>query len=209
MFSSPNAESNHSSKNPIMKHPPPSNSSRPASTWTTNSLRHTPTDAMLPNETSERSKTTSSPVCTASTKTSRSTYGIDDSSYIQALLLALKLLRGSRINPRLSKHAQLHGAFDYNRTPRAPCGTLLLVHEKSSVPGTRSPHAVDGWYLGPATNKHYRWYRFWTLESSADRFTEILASFPTYVALSTAFSIDLAIAAARDIFHAVEHPSPA
>jgi hypothetical protein len=35
-------------------------------------------------------------------------------------LLSLNLLRGSRINPTLSAHAQLHGAFDYNRTPLAP-----------------------------------------------------------------------------------------
>jgi hypothetical protein len=35
-------------------------------------------------------------------------------------LLTLNLLRGSRINPTLSAQAQLHGAFDYNRTPLAP-----------------------------------------------------------------------------------------
>ena len=35
-------------------------------------------------------------------------------------LLTLNLLRPSRINPKLSAYSQLHGAFDFNRTPLAP-----------------------------------------------------------------------------------------
>jgi hypothetical protein len=34
--------------------------------------------------------------------------------------MTLNMLRGSRINPKLSAHAQLHGVFDFNRTPMAP-----------------------------------------------------------------------------------------
>ena len=45
-------------------------------------------------------------------------------------LLTLNLLRRSRINPRLSAHAQVYGAFDYNRTPVGPPGCKVLVHEK-------------------------------------------------------------------------------
>ena len=74
----------------------------------------------------------------------------------QALIM-LNLLRGSRINPQLSAWAQVHGAFDYNSTPLAPPGTRVLVHEKLSVRGTWAPHAVEGWYLGPAL-RHYRFY---------------------------------------------------
>jgi hypothetical protein len=48
-------------------------------------------------------------------------------------LISLNLLRGSRINPRLSAYAQLHGDFDYNRTPLAPPGTRVFVHEKPAV----------------------------------------------------------------------------
>jgi hypothetical protein len=46
--------------------------------------------------------------------------------------LTLNLLRGSRINPKLSAHAQLHGQFDFNRTPLAPPGIRVLVHIKPS-----------------------------------------------------------------------------
>ena len=36
--------------------------------------------------------------------------------------LTLNLLRGSRINPKMSAWAQIHGNFDFNRTPIAPPG---------------------------------------------------------------------------------------
>jgi hypothetical protein len=118
------------------------------------------------------------------------------------------LLRGSRINPRLSAHAQVHGAFDFNRTPLAPPGTCVLVHDKTSICSTWSPQAVDVWYLGPALD-HYRCYRIWITKTSAERIADILAWFPTKVSMPQSSSADLAIAAAQDLLHALRHPSPA
>jgi hypothetical protein len=43
--------------------------------------------------------------------------------------ITLNLLRQSHINPQLSAYAHIYGAFDFNRTPMAPPGTLVLVHE--------------------------------------------------------------------------------
>jgi hypothetical protein len=48
-------------------------------------------------------------------------------------VITLNLLRRSRINPQLSAYAQVFGAFDYNKTPLAPPGTQVLVHEKPIV----------------------------------------------------------------------------
>jgi hypothetical protein len=64
--------------------------------------------------------------------------------------LPLNLLRGSRMNPKLSAHAQMHGHFDSNRTPLAPPGIRVRVHLKPSERTTWSPHGTDGWYTGPA-----------------------------------------------------------
>jgi hypothetical protein len=50
--------------------------------------------------------------------------------------ITLNLLRGSRINPKLSAYAQIHGFFDYNRTPLAPPGTRVLAHEPKDVRGS-------------------------------------------------------------------------
>jgi hypothetical protein len=59
--------------------------------------------------------------------------------------LTLNLFHGSRINPKLSAHAQMHGNFDFNRTPIAPPGIRVLVHVKPHDRTTWSPHGEDGW----------------------------------------------------------------
>ena len=123
-------------------------------------------------------------------------------------LITLNLLRASRINPRLSAHAQLHGAFDFNRTPLAPAGTRVMIHEKSSVRGTWAPHAVDGWYLGPAEH-HYRCYRVYVKETSAERIADTVVWFPRHVRLPVASSRDAATDAARALTHALLNPTPA
>jgi hypothetical protein len=123
-------------------------------------------------------------------------------------LITLNTLRGSRINPQLSAWAQVHGEFNYNNTPLAPPGTRVLVHEKPGVRPSWSPHAVDGWYLGPAL-KHYRSYRVWITETGRERIADTLAWFPTQVVMPTASSAEVAAAAARDLITALQNPSPA
>jgi hypothetical protein len=100
------------------------------------------------------------------------------------------------------------GAFDFNRTPLAPPGTQVLVHEKPAQRGTWSTHTVDGWYLGPAIH-HYRCYRVWIQETSVERIADTLAWFPTKVKMPLSSSSDLAIAAAHDLVNALRNPSPA
>jgi hypothetical protein len=65
-------------------------------------------------------------------------------------VITLNLLRQSRINPNLLAHAQLHGIFDYNKTPLAPPGTKVIIHKKPDHRGSWSPHGLKGWYVGPA-----------------------------------------------------------
>jgi hypothetical protein len=68
--------------------------------------------------------------------------------------MTLNLLQTSRLNPRLSAHAQLHGMFDFNRTPLAPPGTRALVFEDPKSRESWAPHGKEAWYVGPAT-EHY------------------------------------------------------
>jgi hypothetical protein len=44
--------------------------------------------------------------------------------------LTLNLLRHSRINPTLSAWEQLHGRYDFNRTPIAPPGIRVKAHAR-------------------------------------------------------------------------------
>ena len=56
------------------------------------------------------------------------------------------------MNPKLSEEATLNGAFDYNKTPLAPIGTKIRVHETPNQRRTWAAHGVDGWYLGVPLN---------------------------------------------------------
>ena len=121
--------------------------------------------------------------------------------------ITLNLLRRSRINPQLSAYAHLYGAFDFNKTPMAPPGTRVLVHEKPAVRQSWDPRAIDAWYLGPAL-KHYRCYRVWVWETQHERIADTLAWFPTRVKMPTLSSVDLVLAAAKDLITALQNPSP-
>jgi hypothetical protein len=58
--------------------------------------------------------------------------------------ITLNLLRKSRINPRMSAHAQLNENFDLNRTPMAPPDTRVVAHEKPYQRDSWGHHVVDG-----------------------------------------------------------------
>lgn len=57
---------------------------------------------------------------------------------------------------------------EYNRTPFAPPGTLVQVHEPATTRSTWSPHASDGYYLGPALHA-YRSFRVYMVDTNAER----------------------------------------
>ena len=63
---------------------------------------------------------------------------------LEQATITLNLLRNSRINPRLSAYAFLNGNFDFNKTPLAPPGTQVVVHEKPEQRASWDPHGVDG-----------------------------------------------------------------
>lgn len=127
-------------------------------------------------------------------------------SLLPQLELTLNLLRGSRINPKLSAYAQMHGAFDYNRTPIAPPGIRILAHVKPSDRDTWAPHALDGWYVGPALDS-YRCYRVWIADTRAERICDTLEWFPSKVTMPVASSVDRILAATKDLIMALQNPT--
>jgi hypothetical protein len=72
----------------------------------------------------------------------------------------------------------MFGNFDYNRTPIAPPGVRVIVHEKPDKRSTWAPHGVDGWYVGPALES-YRCYTIWIEETRAIRVCDTLSWLPT------------------------------
>jgi hypothetical protein len=122
--------------------------------------------------------------------------------------LTRNLMRGSRINPKLSAFAQMQGDFDFNRAPIAPPRIRVLVHIKPSEGTMLSPHGADGWYIVPAALELYQCYTIWLWGTRAMHVCDTLAWFLTKVTMLLASSNDLILACIGDIVHALHHPSP-
>jgi hypothetical protein len=119
----------------------------------------------------------------------------------------LNLLRPSRRNPRISAYTALEGTFDFNRTPMAPPGTKVLIHEKSGQRQSWDPHATEGWYLGPA-HDHYRCYRVFTNKTKAERIIDTIELFPEHTRVPYATPTQVVEKAAHDIIQALSNPMP-
>ena len=122
--------------------------------------------------------------------------------------ITLNLLRRSRINPKLSAYAQLFGTFDYNRTPIAPPGSRVLVHEPSTTRTTWSAHASDGWYVGPALDS-YRCFKCWMIDTHRDRISDTVTWLPSQYGMPIATPADLIMSAAADLLAAITSPTAA
>ena len=126
---------------------------------------------------------------------------------IEQAYITLNLLRGSRMNPKLSAYAQIEGEFDYNRTPIAPPGVRVVVHEKPAERGSWDPHGVDGWYIGPAMES-YRCFKTYIWSTKAERITDTVEWFPHHVTIPKSSDTEIIIAATKDILKTLQHPSP-
>ena len=120
-------------------------------------------------------------------------------------IITLNLLRISGINPQLSAFSQIWGNFNFNSTPLVPAGAKLLIHENASVRESWAPHAVNGWYLGPALI-HYRYYRVWTAETNSERIVDTVAWYPVHFKKLVSNSLDSAIATAQDLTRSLQEP---
>ena len=58
--------------------------------------------------------------------------------------ITINLLRACRINPKISAHNAVFGAFDFNKTPLAPPGTKVIVHKKLDNRRTWAPRGTEG-----------------------------------------------------------------
>ena len=65
-------------------------------------------------------------------------------------VLTLSMLRPLRNIPVKSVYNKLWGNFDFNKTPLAPLGCLIVAHEGAQERGTWADHRVEGYFIGPA-----------------------------------------------------------
>jgi hypothetical protein len=99
---------------------------------------------------------------------------------IPQAMITLNLLRQSRLNSKFSVHAQLKGLFNYNKTPPAPPGRNVIIHEKPDHRGSWSPHSLNGWYVGPAM-EHYRAHRVYCSTTGHESISDRVEFYPSTV----------------------------
>ena len=92
----------------------------------------------------------------------------------------LNFLRQSRLHPQLLVYAHINGTFEFNRTSLAPLSIKVLIHEKSQVYRSWSPHGVDVCYLGLA-KEHNRCHRLYYSMTGTKRILyQLNFSLPTF-----------------------------
>jgi len=104
--------------------------------------------------------------------------------------ITLNLMRGSRLNPKLSAWAQAHGHYDFNQTPMAPPGINVVVHEDANDRASWAPHAIQGNYMGLALNSYWC-YTVFISKTSGTSITGTLVWFPEKISMPGASSNDI------------------
>jgi hypothetical protein len=89
--------------------------------------------------------------------------------------MTLNMLHALQLNSKLLAKAQLNGIFAFNRTPLAPPGTRVIIHEPP-IRQSWAPHGVDGWYLGPSL-EHYRCYQVYANKTAHARVANTIEFF--------------------------------
>ena len=126
---------------------------------------------------------------------------------IPQAVVTLNLLRNARLNPRLSSYAFLFGNFDFNKTPLAPPGTKILIHEKPDQRKSWDTHGLEGWYIGPAL-EHYRCVTAYIPETFSERVCDTVEFFPHSIPLPATSDADYLKQAAADILAILAKPKP-
>jgi hypothetical protein len=121
--------------------------------------------------------------------------------------MTLNMRRTSRINPKLSPYQQIWRNFDFNKTPMAPPGCKVIVHERSLEQGTWASHGIKGFYIGPAMH-HYRNYKAYIPETRGVRKTNTIEFFPDKVNMPSASFADRLAAATENLVAALQQPHP-
>ena len=126
---------------------------------------------------------------------------------LQQCQITLLLLRSARSNPKLSSYAYLFGNFDFNKTPLAPPGTRIVIHNRPSSRPSWGYHGDDGYYIGPAMD-HYRCVKCFVSKTRAIRISDTVAFFPTTVPIPSTSTDDHLRAAASDIVSLLSTATP-
>jgi hypothetical protein len=101
----------------------------------------------------------------------------------------------------------LEGNFDFNKTPMAPPGTKVILHEKPQQRKSWDPHGAEGWYLGPAL-EHYRCYRVFVNKTKPEQVSDAVEFFPQHTVIPYQTPTNVAIQATKTLIEVLSKPAP-
>ena len=117
---------------------------------------------------------------------------------LKQAFMTLNMLRGARLNSKLSAYAFLFGQFDYNKTPLAPPGTKAVIHSKPTNRATWDYNGKVGYYIGPSMN-HYRCMQFFMPQSKSIIHCDTVTFIPHLIPIPETSIEDFIRQAAGDI----------
>ena len=115
------------------------------------------------------------------------------------------MLRQSRINPKLSANDQVFGTFNYQRTPLAPLGTKVIIHERPDQRLTWDKHGLPGFLVNQAKD-YFRSYQVSVTITGATRVLGVIELLPTKYKMPKTSSADRINAAFEKIGEALNNP---
>ena len=122
--------------------------------------------------------------------------------FIEQAELTLNLLRQSPCNSILSAYEGLRGRFDLNRTPIAPVGTKVMVHDTPEKRGSWQAHGQLGFYTGRALS-HYRCYSVWIPATRGRRISDCLSWHPIKLKMPGSSPLEELTAAIDEVQRAI------
>ena len=121
--------------------------------------------------------------------------------------MTLNILRRSLLNPELSAYEQVDGIQNFERSPLAPLGCEVKIHENPHKRLTYAPHSVEVWYLVPAVH-HYRCYTCYNIDTGGETTPDTIAFFPSFMKMPNYSTSDMAVYAASDLAKSLQTPRP-
>eukprot|EP00560_Eucampia_antarctica_P004750 CAMPEP_0197840406 /NCGR_PEP_ID=MMETSP1437-20131217/45590_1 /TAXON_ID=49252 ORGANISM="Eucampia antarctica, Strain CCMP1452" /NCGR_SAMPLE_ID=MMETSP1437 /ASSEMBLY_ACC=CAM_ASM_001096 /LENGTH=170 /DNA_ID=CAMNT_0043450015 /DNA_START=812 /DNA_END=1324 /DNA_ORIENTATION=+ len=113
----------------------------------------------------------------------------------------------SFLHHSLSQRFFQHRVFDFNKTPLAPPGTKVLLHENTQNRGSWSPHGTEGWYIGPSL-EHYRCVKSFIPNTYSKRDCDTVEFFPSKIVFSSMSTDNYLHQCLKDILSILKDPPP-
>jgi hypothetical protein len=112
--------------------------------------------------------------------------------------LTLNLLCYSCGYPSKSANKEVHGLYDFNKTPITPIRTKGLVYDDPAVRASWVPHGADAFYIGPIP-EHYWCLQFYMPTTRQCRVADTWCLYTSHCAIPPISTADLTVFAACDM----------